>query len=313
MGKQRGSSEVEGILILAVILIIMILGPDGNETGTTITSSQGQPVSYGSVVSGSVNTSSSLRSAPQSQNISIGSGNAAYAYQSYEEYITIENWGDNPVNITGWQLKNGKDKRPYYQAGGLQRFSADVVIIPRAAKFISPSGNHVFQDAMLKRGERAIVTTGGVGVRSPYEIVSFKENICSGYIERLPDYAFTPPLSQSCPRPDREPGIENLDVECRRFLSNLSACETPRFDTRTEDGEICTNCINGRPLSGACVAFAKDHYNYGSCIAYHAGDADFESSTWRIFLGRGWEMWATDYETIELFNNLGQLVDFQHY
>ena len=42
-------------------------------------------------------------------------------------------------------------------------------------------------------------------------------------------------------------------------------------------------------------------------------DLNFSSRTWRIFLDKGWEMWARDYETIKLFDSLGQLVDDYKY
>ncbi len=297
---------IEGVVILAVLIVIIIIMPKDSRD-RTITSPRAN-LSYGSEVSGTT-----LRSAPQARYVSLGAGNAAYAYQPYEEYITIENRGESSVNITNWQLKNGKDKRPYYLGGTLQRFSADIALIPQATRRLSPYGNNLFGDVILERGERAIVTTGSVGVQSPYRIVSFKENSCSGYLEKLSDYAFTPPLTQNCPRPDREPGVENLDTECRSFISTLSSCQTPTFNVRDSQGDPCTTCVNDRFLNSSCVAFIKEHFNYGSCIAYHGNDADFSGRTWRIFLGRGWEMWAKEYETIELWNQLGQLVDFQNY
>ena len=158
-----------------------------------------------------------------------------------------------------------------------------------------------------------MVTTGSIGISSPYKITSFKENICTGYFESLPEYAFIPPLRQSCPRPENEPGIENLPIECRDFISTLSNCKTPVFDNVDRDGYPCSTCIKGKILSSYCAAFIKEHFSYRGCVAYHSSDKNFYLKTWRIFLGRGWEMWAKSYETIELYNRLGELVGFKNY
>ncbi len=305
MGKnlKKGEGNVNGILILAVLLIIIISTPeDGNRTASV---SSGSIFSSGNYIS--------QESAPQSQHISLSTGNAAYSYQPYEEYVTIDNYGGSPVNITGWQLRNGKDKRPYYQSGILQRFSADIAVIPQATRVLSPQGQNVFGDVILQSGETAIITTGAIGLLSPYKIVSFKENSCTGYLERLSDYAFTPPLSQACPQPDREPGIDGLPPECRDIIRTVSSCETPEFKFKDWNGEPCDNCLDGKSMPSYCAAFIKEHYSYQGCIANHLNDANFSGRTWRVFLNRGWEMWAEDYETIELFNSYGQLVDFKNY
>ena len=85
-----------------------------------------------------------------------------------------------------------------------QRFSADVAVIPQAARLLSPTGQNILGDVILAQGESAVVTTGSVNVHTPYKISSFKETSCTGYLEKLPDYAFTPSLSQNCPWPSKD-------------------------------------------------------------------------------------------------------------
>lgn len=300
LNLQSGKSDLEGIIIILVIIFILIISPkdDSPQSGSSWT--LGTPAGY-----------SSSRS--NSSELILGSGNASYVYQPYEEYITIDNVGSKSVNITGWQLKNGKDKRPYAIGGQLQRFSADIAIIPQAVRLLSPTGGNILQDIVLESGEKAVITTGRIAVQTPYQIVSFKESICTGYIEGLPEYAFDPPLFRNCPDPGREPGIEALDVQCRTFVKRLSRCETPEIGEYDRDKEWCSNCVDGELLSSACTAFIKDHFSYRGCAAYHSSDKDYYGKTWRIFIGRGWEMWAKDYETIELFNSSGELVNFTNY
>jgi hypothetical protein len=309
--RERGNSDVIGVLVLAFIILIMVSTPRNPSSG-----SSGSLFSIADGISPIKN--SQIESAPKtdsafSTSISLGSGNASYSYQPYEEYITLDNQGRASLNITGWQLRNGKDKREYYQGGLLQRFSADVALIPQGAALLSPIGSSLKGDIVLNSGERAIITTGNPTVNSPYPITSFKENMCTGYIEALPDYSFTPALNQNCPRPYLEPGVERLDTQCRDFIQTLSSCKTPVFTAKTPDGGACDTCINGKILSSSCAAFIKEHFSYQGCMANHSSDPNFSGRTWRVFLGRGWEMWNKDYETIELYDRLGQLAGFQNY
>jgi hypothetical protein len=300
---MKGDGMAEGILILVVLIVIIIITPKGDSNNPTnsLGSSNNQTTSSGRVAT-TPNPESVYR-------ISLGVGNAKSAFQPYEEYITIRNSGRETVNITGWQLKNGKDRRTYDIGGQIRVFQSDTAIIPQATLFISPTGGNLFGNVLLESGETAIITTGSIGSQLPYKIVGFKENICSGYLENLPEYNFTPALTRNCPRPATEPGVNSLDTECRKFIERMSSCRTPEFETRDSEGEICRNCVDGKPLSNSCIAFIKSHFNYSSCIANHRNDASFSSRTWRIFLGRGWEMWEKEYEIIELFDQSGQLVD----
>ncbi len=309
---QRGSSNLLGILILIGLVTLVGFSPKSPSVGSG-TSGTRWSLAPGFSVSDS--TSDSYRETTNSSSlISIGTGNASYTYQPYEEYITIENRGRNPINITGWQLRNGKDERTYNYGGNLQRFSADISLIPQGHLYISAREARLPQDIVLGAYERAIVTTGSMGAQTPYKITSFKENICSGYLEALPDYSFTPPLSQNCPRPYEEKGLEGLERDCRDFIRTLSNCETPKFESKTPDKKgYCETCIDGKILSSQCATFIKEHFSYQGCLANHGGDEDFSSNTWRIFLGRGWEMWDKDYESIELYNRAGELVNFMNY
>jgi|GEM_PF-1220876 len=309
--RERGASSALGIAIILFTLLVVWIAPPGgvrSGPGWSFNFNSNTPDSSQEILKSGQSKNSSYK------NISLDSGNAERAYQSYEEYVTIENWGDEPVDITGWQFKNGKDARAYNLGGGLQRFSADIAIIPQGTLLLPSGGQPAMQNIILKRGEKAVVVTGSVGVTSPYKILSFKENKCTGYIESHPDYAFNPALSQNCPKPDKEPGLEELEPSCRRFVERLSSCKTPEFSRKDSRGEPCDTCINGERLSSACAAFIKERFSYQGCLRQHSNDPDFYSgNTWRIFLGRGWEMYADDYETIELFDKNGNLVDFVNY
>ncbi|MEK7177100.1 MAG: hypothetical protein AAB719_02310 [Patescibacteria group bacterium] len=307
MKKGNGALQVIAVLAVLIVLFVSRLG-DKLDSGESKVNSQDDT----GIKTQNISTSKSS-STSNTPNISLTTGNASRAYQSFEEYISIDNRGKEPVTITNWYLKNGKDKRAYNLGGQLKYFASDIATIGRAALFISPSGYNVLHNIVLEPGEKAIITTGRMGAQTPYKIVSFKENICSGYLENLEEYKFTPALKRNCPQPENELGVSSLDTECRKFIEKMPSCQKPEFDTRDRDGEICRNCVNGKPLSSACVTFIKSHYSYDACIANHVNDENFYGKTWRIFLGHGWEMWAKEYETIELFDQYGQLVKSRTY
>ena len=303
---KKGNGVLEGIVILAVFLVLFVarLGDKSDSEKSPVSSQKETAVKTQNI------SASNSQDLP---NISLSAGNASRSYQSFEEYITIDNRGKSPASITNWYLKNGKDKRAYDIGGQLKYFPADTATIGQGVIFISPSGHNIFQNIVLEPGEKAVITTGSVGSQTPYKIVSFKENICSGYLQSLEEYTFTPQLTQNCPKPRNELGVDSLDTECRKFIEGLRSCRTPEFDTRDSDGEICRNCVNGKPLSSACVAFVKSHFSYDGCIANHVNDKNFSGTTWRVFLNHGWEMWAKEYETIELFDQFGRLVKSRSY
>lgn len=304
---EKGSALEDYVALfgLLTIIIFFILPGDypslvEDSSSNTRSSEQGGSYTVGGTVSSERETSSHSRS------ISLGKGNASSAYNPYEEYVTITNRGRDAVNITGWKLANNKDARVYNSG---QRFPRDEAFIPQAYQIVAVPGAPAQQNVVLERGETAIVTTGAVGSQSPYFIPSFRENMCTGYLDTMDEYTFKPSLSRSCPRPANEPGLETLTPECRDFVKKLPSCQVPSFTQRDREGEPCSTCVNGEQVSSSCKAFIQARFNYGSCAVVHGTDPDFYGKTWRVYLRKGWEMWAEDYEVIRLYDRQGNLVD----
>jgi hypothetical protein len=309
--NQKGAFN-EGILILvglSIVLFVFILpaktlGPTPgvgafrgfsgtNTTGPTTRSSSNNP-SYTSSYSGEVR---------------LSTGSAAYATDPSAEYISIINQSDASINITGWKLQNAKNKRTYLVGGTDTHFQSDVVTIPGGTRVLSPSGRSILDAIVLKKYDEAVIVTGPMAVQSPYPVVSFKENMCSGYLENLSSYDFTPTLRMNCPRPEDEAGFANLDRGCQNFLRSFPLCHTPTYGGVDQNRQRCTGCVDGRDdLSSSCIAFIKSHENYPSCVALHEQDPEFEGTIWHIFLNQKWELWDKDNDTISLFDNEGNLV-----
>jgi hypothetical protein len=312
---------LQGTIILVTLSLILFLfvmptkpvGPStGPYTGTTVSGGR----SFSSIFFGEGLAQGGVTSTGASNytdSIYIGSGNASYSFQPSEEYITVTNSSSKPVNITGWMLKNNKDKQPVEIGGRLRHYQADYALIPTGTLLLSPDGRNSFQNIVLGDGEMAILTTGFISLSRPYKIVSFKENMCTGYIEDLGDYGFFPPLERDCPDPSTEPGIELMTNSCREFIERMPRCHTPEFGGKDFMGESCRNCVDGQKLENICTSFIKEHFSYRGCIANHLYDPNFSKRTWRVFLGKRFEMWGEKREVISVFDQFGKLVDSLSY
>ncbi len=187
------------------------------------------------------------------------------------------------------------------------RYASDVGIIPQGTKVVSSSGVSRLENIILKPYERAVVTTGSPQNISPYTIVSFKENLCSGYLSEK--YNFPSGIGKSCVRPNTEPGVKNLDSACKKYVDSMRSCHTPQFEGKDRQGDFCSGCVDGTDgLPSMCVSFIKNHFSYPGCLSYHQGDQNFEGNVWHVYLYRPWEMWAESDETLSLYDSQGNLV-----
>ncbi len=318
LSLQKGSI-LEPLLILvglSVILVFFILPASGVVGPAQKFNHVTNPDTYNQYAeSNPTNGPTITTSSAYTSSIYLGQGNASYSTEPSEEYVTIENHGSSPINLTGWKLKNNTANRTYYSGNQAVHYGSTEVTIPQAAGYIAPPGSFgLLQNVVLQPGESAVVNTGITGVQSPYKITNFKENECSGCIEALPQYDFTPPLSSMCVSPSREPGIDGLDSACKTFISGIGMCQTPTIGTPPRSSEQCDNCVNGRPApSSACLNFIKAHFSYQGCLNYHANDPKFYGTTWRIFLGQKWELWNKEDEVISLFDQFGKLAAYKAY
>src|SRR3989338_7160134 len=95
--RQRGGGDIDGIVILAILAIIIIVTPKNpSPPQSDITPG----TSLFNTISGVNPRSIKGKSAPaltraMSSSIEVGSGNAPYVYQPFEEYVTIENRGSS--------------------------------------------------------------------------------------------------------------------------------------------------------------------------------------------------------------------------
>ena len=202
-----------------------------------------------------------------------------------EEYIILEASETNiqPISITGWSLQSMVSNAIFNIPGGVSVYQMGEV--------------NTAGDIVLAPGEQVIV---GSGV-SPVG-VSFRENMCTGYLGSVQD--FEPRLNERCPTP-REilpPTLENIKTlgdSCVDFAARFDECtyltsDTPGFST----------------LSQACREHLQPKLTYTSCVLENKSDPTFiGNGGWRIFLGSTTEVWRNKYEVIRLLDENARTVD----
>ncbi|MDB5266721.1 MAG: seg [Parcubacteria group bacterium] len=286
---------MEGLVVLVGLFIIIfafVIPRKGPPAAQSIPSLTGGKPQAAWTTTGS--RSSGTQGGGSNSSLSIYKGNAAYEYDPQSEYIEIENRGTGSVDITGFRLKNAKDAKTFQVGSSVQRFASDVAEIP---------------NVVLKAGGKAVVVSGPAPQASPYKVANFEENMCSGYLAHINGYSFSPGLAENCPLPRQEAGYQGLDRGCQDFLNSFTSCHIPTYEGLDQNRRSCNGCIDGvGGLSNSCVAFIKSHFDYPSCLLNHGSDQNFKSGVWRVYLGRTWEMWAKDHETISLLDRLGNVV-----
>jgi len=229
-------------------------------------------------------------------------------YQPDQEYISLYSVTSNkePINITGWKLKNGKDEKLYDRSGQLVRYSADTVSIPQGVNLFLAGGPYSLGSISLEPGAKAYVITGRMPNVIPYPIpYSFRINKCSGYLEDLPNYTFTPSLSLSCPRAETEARDVFVDNSCTDFLKRIKACHMPEIK---QDGSV-----DGKfGIGVSCQNFIKTRLNYNACVSHHLADQDFFKKDWMVYLNYKGELWPKT-GSITLYDQSGKVVDKLEY
>lgn len=212
------------------------------------------------------------------------------------EYLTIDVVrGDGaPVDISGWLIESYVTERGETIPFGTR--------VPRVGRV------NTTEPILLYPGERAYITTG----ESPIG-VSFRENMCTGYLSQFQD--FYPSLSRSCPRPiDEMERFGSIDLDndnCYDYVERLPSCRIVLDEAEDED------------ISRSCKNFVVRELTYTGCVENHRYDIDFDRGVWRIYLGLDVDddededepddLWRSEREIIKLMDRSGKTVDVLEY
>ncbi len=210
---------------------------------------------------------------PLSKFLTISQGTAR-TREPNKEYVDISysSSAQNPVNVSDWTISNSRGED--YRLG-------------RATNLPGVSDTQNIDSILLQKGTVLHIVTG----QSPLGI-SFRANRCTGYFRQF--HSFTPPLSGSCPAPNREPGQDSFSDTCYQYFRSLSSCIIPRNLPLNLDNE--------------CRDYIAKTVNYNGCLQNHRYDQDFYSKEWWIYLNRPTQIWSDVRDSIILRDESGNAV-----
>ncbi len=197
--------------------------------------------------------------------------------------ITASGGNSTPIAITNWSLQSAVSGARYP--------------IPQAAPlFVMGTVNNV-QTVRLEPGASALVTTAA----SPTG-VSFRENICTGYLNELQQFA--PELSSNCPAvsellPLNADNLRTYGSTCIDYVGGLPSCHFPRSLPLD--------------LSSACRTFIANTSSYNGCVNMYKTKTSFALPSWRLYLALRSEAWSNSHDVIRLLDEQGRTVDVLTY
>jgi hypothetical protein len=196
-----------------------------------------------------------------------------------EEYLQImANYSNQEtIDISGWILESA--------LSGVR-----IMIPPSASPFIANSAN-VLGPTALAPGGLALVSSAPSPVG-----VSFRENMCTGYLSQF--QSFRPRLAEECPSPKQvlplsEENLVNYGEECFDAIANLAQCQFPQ---------------NLSGVSYACQAVLQEKLSYNGCVSANSFRAGFQRNMWRVYLGASGEIWRNSHDAIRLLDAEGRTV-----
>lgn len=203
------------------------------------------------------------------------------AENARDEYIQIALDYDAKasVDITGWSLESA--------------LSGTKAYLPGVASPFMGATTNVIGSAAIQPGGLVIVTsaTSPVGV-------SFRENVCTGYLGQFQEFA--PQLGNECPSPSSilpltQENLQRYGESCFDVLTYLSSCQFPQ--------NLPEN------ITPACRAFLTDALSYNGCANRNRSLQSFETNRWRMYLGGQNELWRNSHDAIRLLDREGKTVD----
>ncbi len=169
------------------------------------------------------------------------------------------------------------------------------MIPPSASPFLANSAN-ILGATSLAPGGLALVATAASPVG-----VSFRENMCTGYLSQF--QSFTPSLSDECPSPSQilpmtESNLVQYGESCFDAIRNLPSCRFPQD-------------LSG--VSASCRAYLTEKLSYNGCVASNSFRAGFNANMWRVYLGASGELWRNSHDAIRLLDAQGKTVSVYVY
>jgi hypothetical protein len=225
---------------------------------------------------------------PYAGKLFLRTGNVSETVPKYE-HLLLEASEENTsgITISGWKIES--------------YVSDEEAIIPKGDRVLEDPYKPIKESIVLLPGETAYLVTGDTFLN-----ISFRENICTGYLdERGTIY---PSLGTSCPAPidemEASGEIGRGNDDCYDFVETIGVCETPS-----------KKVVDDTPrLGGTCRDFVLETLNHDDCVRLHKNDPLFtEEGYWLIYLEESTDLWRDEREIIRLLDTEGRVVDVIEY
>ena len=209
--------------------------------------------------------------------------------------------GDNSDDEYIYVIANIHNKEPIKLSGMILHslVSNQMAMIPKGVETFVLGQVNIEKDIYLAPGEVAILHSG----KSPAG-VSFKSNMCSGFLNDLWENSSVRFSTAWCPRPElilpnTVSNIKKYGDSCMDAVQELSRCE---------------HFLNKNPyykkVSPLCRQTLSNEMTYNACVKKYKNSKNFHypGAVWHIFLNREKKLWKNRYEVIRLMDQDGKTV-----
>jgi len=180
------------------------------------------------------------------------------------------------INVSGWTIRSNTGE----------------MIVPQAIEVYDPYSYSAKGDIKLGRSQVLNIYSSESPVGK-----NFRLNECIGYLETVFD--FTPPISQSCPRPDND-DLYYLKGQCQDYIRSLKSCALPDNSNPVIVGD------------SECKDFVDD-LSYRGCFDQYRDDKNFLKREWRAWVGDLFLRMDPRHDRLLLFDKNGFLVSEKTY
>ena len=246
--------------------------PPGGSYPSTPSTGSGQAGSGGQAGQGTSSVPANSTSSPYFHLLRIGGAG--------QSLITLYTYGNrsnsSTLDITGWQIKTNH--------GG--------EYIPQIVNVYDYTGLTPPSDLIVTLNQNQYIY-----FYSNSSPVNLRLNECVGYLNTTKQ--FNPAMPNNCPSVPKA-DIASFTGQCQNYINSLYTCAQPNMSS-----------IYIPRNDYACQQFLQDNFTYKSCEQEHAGDANFLSNQWRIWMGS--TPLDKYHDNVELLDRNGLIVDSYSY
>lgn len=184
--------------------------------------------------------------------------------------------GPGAIDVTDWLIKANRGSQ----------------VVGTAINIYYPVGDNPEGDVYLSSSNvlNMYIGTNSVGP-------NLRLNKCIGYLKG--SFQYNPSLPGGCPAPySSKSDLSSFTGQCQNYITSLGSCQVPKSNVLLPQNDY------------ACLAFIQN-ISYRSCFNTHAGDSNFLSNEWRMWVSG--KFLDSKHDVVKLLDRNGKLVDLYSY